>query len=217
MESPKGSNVLTTRIQPTVIAVLLSMFGAVGFSVGCAVNPKTSEASQKLGKPKETPVPLVSSEANGGKRCAPRVYSDVGQDDDYNPFCYELQRRLVKATHEGNLAEMRIALRDGANADGSAYDLYYPPLRTAAEDGKGDAVRLLLDNGSNVNQGDFINGTPLMAAARNGHPDVVRLLIERGADVCLKADGGTAKEFAQAEGHNEIADILRVAETAKCK
>lgn len=219
MESLKDTSDrgLVNRIQPRLIATLVSIFVTIGFSVACVVNSSTSEVSQTDSKPRETPVPLQPTEANKGKRCAPRVYSDVGQDEDYNPFCYEVQRRLVKATHEGNLVDMRAALRDGANSDGSVYSFYYPPLRTAAGDGKADAVRLLLDNGSNVNQGDFINGTPLMAAARNGHADVVRLLIERGADVCLKADGGTAAEFALKEGHKEIAELLNAAETAKCK
>jgi hypothetical protein len=160
---------------------------------------------------------LQPTEANKGKRCAGRVYSNVGQDEDYNPFCYEVERRLVKAAHEGNLGEMRAALGDGANADGSIYDFYYPALYTATEAGQADAVRLLLDNGANVNQGDFINGTPLIVAAGNGYTQVVKILLERNADVCFKADGGTAREFAQKRDYKEIVDLLKAAEITKCK
>ncbi len=200
-----------------VLLITLFISSLIGFGASCVLKSRASRLSQQIeSKPRETPVPLQASAANKGKRCAPRVYSDVGNDEDYNPFCYQVQRQLVKATHEGNLEEMRAALRDGANADGSVYYFYYPPLFTAADAGQSDAARLLLNNGSNVNQGDGIKGTPLTVAAANGHKEVVKLLIERGADVCLKVDGGTAADFAQRQAHQEIADLLRAAATAKC-
>jgi Ankyrin repeats (many copies) len=204
------------RFNLVLVAVFTS--GLIGWGTSCVLKSRASRLSQQVEtKPRETPVPLQPSSANHGKRCGPRVYSDVGADEDYNPFCYQVQRRLVKAAHEGNLEEMRAALRDGANADGSIYNFYYPPLFTAADSGQTDAARLLLDNGSNVNQGDAIHGTSLTAAAGNGHTEVVKLLIERGADVCLKVDGGTAREFAQNQGHKDIVDILKTAEAGRCK
>jgi|GEM_PF-2692638 len=202
--------------KPLLGMLLVCILAAVSFGAACVVKSTTSPVSQRAdSKPRETPVPLQTNEGNKGKRCAGRVYSDVGKDEDYNPFCYQVERRLVKAAHEGNLQEMRAALRDGANADGSVYYFYYPALYTAADAGQADAVRLLLDNGANVNQGDLIHGTPLIVAAGNGHTEVVKILLERGADVCLKADG--AKELAQKRGYKEIVELLKSAETAKCK
>jgi ankyrin repeat protein len=127
-----------------------------------------------------------------------------------------VERRLVRAAHEGNLNEIRAALEEGANADGSVYSFYYPPLYTAAEAGQTNAVRLLLDNGAKVNQGDFINGTPLIVAAGNGYADVVQILLERGGDVCYRADGGTAEEFAQKRGHSQIVELLKAAKHEPC-
>lgn len=58
------------------------------------------------------------------------------------------------------------------------------PLAIAAKDGRTDVVRLLLENGANVNAWDWARvGTPLSFAARFGHRDVVILLIAKGADV----------------------------------
>ena len=205
-------------IEPISVTLLVCFSAMVGFSASCIVKSTTSQVAQRPdSKPRETPVPLQPNEGNKGKRCATKVYSNVGKDEDYNPFCYEVERQLVKAAHEGNLHEMRTALADGANANGSVYDFYYPVLYTAADAGQADAVRLLLDNGASVNQGDFINGTPLIVAAGNGHTEVVKILLERGADVCLKADGGTAKEFAEKHGYEEIVKLLKAAETTKCK
>ena len=216
MGSHKDRRKSSENIEWRVIFALANTLMIVGLSLGCVARSKTTEISQQDIRTKETPIPLQPSEANKGKRCGPRVYSEVGTDEDHNPFCYQLQRRLVKATHDGNLDAMRAALREGANADGSVYYFYYPPLFTAADAGRTDAARLLLDNGSNVNQGDFIHGTPLSVAAGNGHGEVVKLLVERGANVCTKVDGGTAAEIAHSNGQQEVENLLR-AETAKCK
>lgn len=209
---------LLRRDEIVIMALFVSIMMIVAMGASCGVKSTGSQPAQQIeSKPRETPVPLQPTKANQGKRCAPRVYADVGQDEDYNPFCHELQRRLVKAAHEGNLVEMRAALSDGANADGSIYYFYYPPLFTAVDAGQSDAIRLLLDNGANVNQGDSISGTPLIVAAGSGHTEVVKILLERGADSCFKADGGTAEEVAQKRGYKEIVDLLKSADHANCK
>ncbi|CAH3155961.1 unnamed protein product [Pocillopora meandrina] len=51
-------------------------------------------------------------------------------------------------------------------------------LFTAARNGQTDIVRVLIENGADVNK-----DTPLSEATTNGHTDIVRLLIENGADV----------------------------------
>src|SRR5882672_5847405 len=205
------------KVEP-ILATLVTVFAVLGFTFSCTVNSSSSKrAQQGDNKPRETPIPLQPTEANKGKRCAPRVYTDVGGDEDYNLFCYKLQRRLVNAVHEGNLDEMREALKEGANPDGSIYSFYYPPLFTAADGGQSDAARLLLDNGSNVNQGDFINGTPLIVAAGKGYAEVVKVLLDRGADPCVHVDGGTAEDFARKQGHKEIVELLKTSKSAKCK
>jgi ankyrin repeat protein len=57
------------------------------------------------------------------------------------------------------------------------------PLHVAAEAGRLEVARLLIDSGADVmarDEGD--NATPLHWAAQNGHLEVVRLLLDRGAD-----------------------------------
>jgi ankyrin repeat protein len=165
------------------------------------------------------PIPLQPTRENKGKGCEAKYYFGVersGNDEGYTPFCHELQLKLAKAAKEGDLAQIRDALRYGASVD-LPVDDYDPSLQIAAAYGQTGAVRLLLDNEANVNKGTFIRGTPLIVAAGNGHEEVVKILLDRGADVCFKADGGTAKEFAQKQGHNEIAEILNAAKQADCK
>ncbi len=60
-------------------------------------------------------------------------------------------------------------------------------MHEAAVAGNADAVRVLLDLGTDPDKEERILGkTPLHYAIRNGHIDVVRLLLEAGADVAKK-------------------------------
>ncbi|HKS08430.1 MAG TPA: ankyrin repeat domain-containing protein [Pyrinomonadaceae bacterium] len=139
-----------------------------------------------------------------------------GTDEGYSPACYKLQSKLIKAAGEGNLVDIREALKDGANPN-LPVDDSFPPLQTAAASGQTEAVRLLLDSGSQVNQISDFENTPLNAAAASGHSEVVKVLLERGANACYRSAAGTAGDIARSKGHGELAAILKTAERAKCK
>ena len=75
------------------------------------------------------------------------------------------------------------------------------------------AVEILLAHGAEVNVIDGDEGwTALMFAAAEGHTDIVRMLLDRGADPRLMdMDGESALTFAQNNGHEDVAAILRSA------
>jgi ankyrin repeat protein len=52
----------------------------------------------------------------------------------------------------------------------------------AAEMGRADCVRLLLDGGAQKEAADKLRRTALILAASNGHADCLRLLVGNGAD-----------------------------------
>ena len=85
----------------------------------------------------------------------------------------------------------------------------------AAQFGRTDIVRLLLDAGENPNRynptGNHSHSTPLHQAAVAGHFDTVRLFVERGARLDLKDAwfDGTPRGWAEYAGHKEIAEYLR--------
>ena len=56
-------------------------------------------------------------------------------------------------------------------------------LLVASENGHHEMVRLLLDNGADVNNYNDVFGNPLAAAASKGYIDIVEFLLDRGADV----------------------------------
>ncbi|MFT3712366.1 MAG: ankyrin repeat domain-containing protein [Archangium sp.] len=69
----------------------------------------------------------------------------------------------------------------------------YSALHFAAQGGKLESVRWLLEHGANPNHLDRFGNTPLFRAVYAKHADIVKLLREKGADPLL---GGTA-QFAR--------------------
>ncbi|MBV8097540.1 MAG: ankyrin repeat domain-containing protein [Verrucomicrobia bacterium] len=73
-----------------------------------------------------------------------------------------------------------------------------------------DAVKVLLDNGAEVDFRASDGRTPLILAAGKGNKDIVELLLKAGADASLTDQGGqTAEAVAAAKGFSDIADSLR--------
>ena len=80
--------------------------------------------------------------------------------------------------------------------------------------GELDAVKNLIDNGTNVNQ-KSCGMTPLMYAARQNKTEIVELLISRGAKLKIKSEKGlNALQYAEqskaTESYNLIAKAMNV-------
>ena len=82
-------------------------------------------------------------------------------------------------------------------------------LMHAARDGHTEVVKLLIDNGADLNHKSNHGDTALMYAARDGHTDVVKFLIDNGVDLNHKNNvGGTALICAAREGRTEVVKLL---------
>lgn len=198
----------------TLVVMVLLILDFNSSCINGARGLPANETPQEVGRrPKETPVPLEATKENKGKRCEARTYNVPSE----NRECYRLQERLIKAALDGNLAEIREALRDGAHPDATYYNSF-PALHSAAMFGREDAVQLLLDNGADVNLVVSLGNTPLKMAVNEGHTDIVRILIERGADVCdRRQSNNPALQIAEEQGHKEITELLKAAGAEKCK
>lgn len=83
------------------------------------------------------------------------------------------------------------------------------PLMKAAEDGKENEARMLVEKGANVNANDAFGWTALHWAAVNRRLVVARLLLENGAQVGREnEDGWTALHFAVSQGHKAVTRLL---------
>jgi ankyrin repeat protein len=85
------------------------------------------------------------------------------------------------------------------------------PLHAAAAARNGEAVRILLEHGAEVNARQEGGWTALHAASQNGDVDMVRLLIAGGADVETRAaNQQNALDLALGKGHQAVVDVLDV-------
>jgi ankyrin repeat protein len=83
-----------------------------------------------------------------------------------------------------------------------------PPILGAAAKGHTDVIRLLLENGADINQEGKYGQNALCDASENRQEAVVRMLIEDGA--CVNNEGGTTTpiEVASEKGHKGIVEML---------
>lgn len=86
----------------------------------------------------------------------------------------------------------------------------WTPLHYAADRGHAGVVRLLLEEGANVNARDTSKRTPLHLAALSGRTDAVAALLREGASKTAKnAVGMTPLECARAADQADIAVLLQ--------
>lgn len=82
-------------------------------------------------------------------------------------------------------------------------------LILAATQGDAEAVRLLLEEGVNVDSKDGSGDTALMCAAVIGRTEVVKLLLDKGASIeATNNEGDTPLTGAARMGHTEIVKLL---------
>jgi ankyrin repeat protein len=116
---------------------------------------------------------------------------------------------LIHAANEGQVAEVKQRLDDGA--DVNAADKHgMTALRCAALWGHLEVVKILLDRGADVDASDENRVTPLIGAALQGKVEVVKLLIAKGADVNARSRlGSTALSAAVRADFADVAELLR--------
>jgi ankyrin repeat protein len=95
-------------------------------------------------------------------------------------------------------------------SDPNEIDAYgYTPLVNACLRGCIRSVRILVENGANVNMKAMHGYYPLHAAAQNGHTEIVELLIENSAQTELKNDDGdTPLMLAVRSNHQGVVEVL---------
>jgi len=97
---------------------------------------------------------------------------------------------LIVDSAKGLLSKVEEYIRTGVNINGTD-SKGNSALMFAANSGKFEIVKLLLENGANPNQRNFVEGfTPIFDAIKNGHYDIVKLLIESGADLSVTDNQG---------------------------
>ncbi|KAM3849980.1 dynein axonemal heavy chain 12 [Diretmus argenteus] len=115
---------------------------------------------------------------------------------------------LFLAVEEGLIENADFLLQHGAEPDCQDQD-QDSPLVVAIRSDRSDLVKLLLSQGSRVNQGIFHGRRPLHEASRLGRTMLVTLLLEAGAHPDPRSHYGlTPLALAAQGGHLEVVDTL---------
>lgn len=95
---------------------------------------------------------------------------------------------------------------------------YKTPLIHAAEKGRVEIVKLLLDKGADVRATDQNNMSALMQAIEKGYPEIAKMLIEKGSDVNIRESGGyTPLALASSKHQEGVVQALHAAGAAEPK
>ena len=83
------------------------------------------------------------------------------------------------------------------------------PLHSAVAAQQIEIVKMLIEQGANVNAQQMKGVTALHSAAHNGLKDIVQFLLENGADTQIKMEDGTLPiDFAKKDNFPEIITLL---------
>ena len=110
-----------------------------------------------------------------------------------------------------SLKVVEILLQRGANKEHRNVS-DYTPLSLAASGGFVNIIKLLLDNGAEINSrtGSKLGISPLMLAAMNGHVAAVKMLLDMGSDINaqIETNRNTALTLACFQGRHEVVSLL---------
>jgi ankyrin repeat protein len=114
---------------------------------------------------------------------------------------------FFSSIYRGDLEEVKSLI--GKVVDINDFSRRGTPLSIAANNGHHEILKLLIENGADINYTCYEGWTALYSAVFFGRLEVVKLLIEHGADIDKPTDNGwTPLHTAAFSGHIDIAKLL---------
>jgi ankyrin repeat protein len=216
---------MRTRNALTLLALSLSLFGCDKKEASTANEPASNtvtgasmsmsaEPTKAAVKDTKKPTPeeigaFLENAFNGNTEAVTSALKNgmSANQKDENGF-----PALFVASFNGQVETMKALLDAGADVNLRNPQGVTPLMAACGPYPK--AVRLLLENGADVNATDNIEDfTALMYAATEGLSPVVDILLEAGADPSMKdVDDDTAGNFAEKSGFKQLADKLHALE-----
>ncbi|KAL7512181.1 hypothetical protein ACHAXN_010353 [Cyclotella atomus] len=165
-------------------------------SSGVEIDPEDAELYLKCA--------VEEGNVEGVKACLARDASVNCQfkDDLYTPLHTACSVNNVNGDGSNNASSSSASSSSNNNNHGNSSPGPIP-------EGSMDVLKLLLEEGADVNACNKWRETPLLIAANNGHADAVRALLRSGADPGLCSEAGwSALTFAAHKGYDEIVQAL---------
>ena len=130
--------------------------------------------------------------------------------DAVNDYAGDGFTPLGLACYFGQSEVARYLVLKGADVNLPSHNgLQVYPIHSAVAGSYNDIVRMLLENGAQVNVKQQAGATPLHSAAQSGNLELLILLLEKGAETNIRMEGGKLPaDLAREKGFEEISDIL---------
>ena len=114
------------------------------------------------------------------------------------------------AVFRNNIDILKLLISHGGRLDHTYNADKVSLLHSAVHRGYIDVMRVLIENGIDINAHNNRNNTPIMEAIKERNITTIRLLIEAGADLTIKNnDGHTASQYARWIGNKEIYELVK--------
>jgi ankyrin repeat protein len=117
-------------------------------------------------------------------------------------------RAIVDAAERGDLDEVQRLVEQNRMLLNAESDSMSSPLVAAANMGRLEVVRYLLDEGADIDLWTVRYGTALEAACFSGRLAVAALLLANGADTAPDHHGWTRLMVASRRGHTDMVELL---------
>ena len=159
---------------------------------GCASGPSKEQLAAQQASRKEQ---LAEQQASREKQTAAQQLAYKNKD-------------FLEAAERGDLPAVESLIAKGTDVNAQYNGV--TALMAASLHGHTQVVRVLLDNGADVNGKTANQATALIAASLYGHKEIVELLLAKGADVNVKGgkNSETALIAASRQGGKEIVQLL---------
>jgi len=128
-------------------------------------------------------------------------------------FCFYLgiaaQNSIIDTTRSGDHTTLSKILKAGKSPD-IPNRFNKTALMYACYDGDFESVKILIENGADINRQDNEGWTALFYAVSKNREDIAQYLIAKGANKQIKdISGKRPYDYAVADGNTQIADMVR--------
>ena len=197
------------RTSPGAIGVLAAL--AIGWTVWSCGEGPTHSAPHTLATEDVPSVPTTEEFLGWALQGdVVRLEAAIAAGADLHSKTAEGATAVMLASFQGHTDAVHSLLQQGADV-GQRDHSGRTALMYASSGAFAQTVELLLENGAEVNRVDAVEEwTALMFAGGEGLTEVIPVLLRHGADPDLKdVDGDTALTFAQRNGHEAAAVLLK--------
>lgn len=122
----------------------------------------------------------------------------------------ELNKTLFDVAYDGNEELAKILIKEGVNINTIINSLFETPLFIAVKRNKKNIVKLLLENGADVNSENIYGLTPLYYAISDNNVEIVELLVKSGANINIEDFSGRSPlYYASLKDNQKIIELLK--------